>query len=466
MPVAQPIKRKSKKVTTKKSKKPLSTAQKASLAKRRETARRNKAKIEAEKKLTKVKNIIQSNKQIVIVNTGTKRRTFKPKATSLQGQQSRHRMDILAMSRASELGRSNFQGMAEVNHFASQQRDRVGLISSNIAQLEAQVHRLGTGALDSRPLAPPRGRSRLVPPSTGSSLSSLSYGSSLASSSLPPSAYTSLASLSDAGSRASSASLSDTGSRASSMESSLASLSDAGSRASLPSRASSLSSLSGASSLVSSLAPSSVNIPLVPPRPVDTLASRSQSDPDDFKSYGELLESGKTPVEANLIYSRQFDKPESVKSEGSQSSVREELQIEGSQSRDGSIKSERSQPIYREELQSETSGTSERKIPLSRPGEPKPLLTKSTIAEINEQRYYDNIAEQVFGRRGGGLRGVGVKSDTSSSVGSLISGVDDEMRPTLLNPPKAMSMSDRTDSIGGSVEGDRPPVKADLYFVS
>lgn len=94
------------------------------------------------------------------------------------------------------------------------------------------------------------------------------------------------------------------------MESSLASLSDAGSRA----------SLSGASSLVSSLAPSSVNIPLVPPRPVDTLASRSQSDSDgsqssirglvnedDYKSYGELLESGKTPMEASILYSRQFD---------------------------------------------------------------------------------------------------------------------------------------------------------------
>ena len=369
MPDVQQIKRKSKKV--KKPKRPKKS-----------------------KKSKKSKNIIQSNVQTVVVNlANNKRRAFKPKATSLQGQQSRHKMDILAMSRASELGRSNFQGMAEVNHFASQQRDRVGLISSNIARLEQQVHRLGSGTLGVPPVGE-RGRSRLVPPSTEPS-----YGSSLSSSSLPPSAYTSLASLSDAGSRASLSSL-----------------------ASLPSRASSLASLSDASSLASSLTPSSVNTPLAPPRSVNSLASRDYSDLGEFKSYGELLEAGKTPVEANLIYSRQFDKPESVKSE-----------------------------------------TSQRRIPLSRPTEPNPLLTKNTVAEINEQRYYDNIAEDAFGRRGGGF---GVKSDASSSGMSLMSGsvADEEMRPTLNGPMRAKS--DGTASINGSVASNTPPVKADLYYVS
>ena len=453
MPDVQQIKRKSKKV--KKPKRPKKS-----------------------KKSKKSKNIIQSNVQTVVVNlANSKRRAFKPKATSLQGQQSRHRMDILAMSRASELGRSNFQGMAEVNHFASQQRDRVGLLSSNIARLEQQVHRLGSGTLGVPPVGE-RGRSRLVPPSTEPS-----YGSSLSSSSLPPSAYTSLASLSDAGSAASLSSLgslSDAGSRASlpSRASSLASLSDASSLASsLPSRASSLASLSGASSLAPSLAPSSVNTPLAPPRSVNSLASRDYFDGDEYKSYGELLEAGKTPVEANLIYSRQFDKPESLKSEGSQSSVREELQSEGSQS---SVRqpSEGSQSSVREELQSEgsqasepssvyysanESETSQRRIPLSRPAEPKPLLTKNTVAEINEQRYYDNIAEDAFGRRGGGF---GMQSDASSSGMSLMSGsvADEEMRPTLNGPMRAKS--DGTASINGSVASNTPSVKADLYYVS
>ena len=356
MPDVQQIKRKSKKV--KKPKRPKKS-----------------------KKSKKSKNIIQSNVQTVVVNVAANRRTFKPKSTSLRGQQSRHKMDIMAMARASELGRSNFQGMAEVNHFASQQRDRVGLLSSNIVQLEAQVHRLGSGSLGVPPLAPP----------------------SLA----PSSVASSLASLSDAGS------------------SSLASLSDAGSRASSSSslsKASSLSSLSDASSLASSLTPSSVNTPLAPPRSVNSLASRDYSDLGEFKSYGELLEAGKTPVEANLIYSRQFDKPESVKSE-----------------------------------------TSQRRIPLSRPAEPNPLLTKNTVAEINEQRYYDNIAEDAFGRRGGGF---GVKSDASSSGMSLMSGsvADEEMRPTLNGPMRAKS--DGTASINGSVASNTPSVKADLYYVS
>jgi hypothetical protein len=183
------------------------------------------------------------------------------------------------------------------------------------------------------------------------------------------------------------------------------------------------------------------------------LASRAYFDGDEYKSYGELLEAGKTPVEANLIYSRQFDKPESLKSEGSQSSVREELQSEGSQASEPSS-------VYYSANESETS---QRRIPLSRPAEPKPLLTKNTVAEINEQRYYDNIAEDAFGRRGGGF---GMQSDASSSGMSLMSGsfADDEMRPTLNGPMRAKS--DGTASINGSVASNTPPVKADLYYVS